>query len=276
MLNEHPAHDSFQEEQPIAHQSLFSTHWEEKEAEDKIIYYSQFNVLGPIAFALSLLSLLSFLFFYLLISSALGILTALGSVFSLRRAGGEPREYFFAGSAVFLSVFSLVGVITMLLTYNHQIEQEGPRFFQMWFQAIREQNLPLVYEMRGYTWDRSPYQNLRPWWEKHLRMSEEDTTNFVNSLNNPILRTLWELGDKAEYTLYGMPRVFSLENKDYAFADYAVTYPTEDGSKETFFIRVQGERIVNPKDRRQRGWCLHGAPELIPIPPELRKQEKGR
>ncbi len=275
MSNEHSEHDPSQDEQPIVPKSLFSAHWEEKEADGETSHYSQFSIIGLIAFSLGLLSLLSFLFVQLLFLAGLGILLALWAVFSIWWTRGTLRSYFFACSAIFFAVFSLAGVSAMHWTYNHQIEKEGDRFFQIWFQAIQEKNLPLIYEMRGYTWDRSPYHDLLQWWEKHLRLPKDDMNEFVHSLNNNILRTLWELGDQAKYTLYGTPQTLSIENNDYAIAKYAVTYTTKEGSKETFFIRIKGERVVNPKDRSQRGWCLHGAPVLIPIPSELKKTREG-
>ena len=254
--------------------SLFATHWESVEEAEEIESYSQWSLLAMLSLLCGLASLMAFLYSNCIFIAVIGILLSLVAYFFVKQSQGALLGSKAALLGLSLSIISLVGVTTMWSYYQYTVRTEANRFFRIWFDAVKTQNIRLAVEMKNPAWYRKLDTDLEDWWKSKLtykgEMDREAVDIFVFSLNEPCLKTLWVLGDKADISYYKTIHNAYYDSKDSVVTLYAVTVakPDDVNDRETFFVKFSAERIKNPKDTTQLGWSITGFPSLLKELPE--------
>jgi len=249
--------------------SLFSTHWEATEESENVVNYRQWSILAMLSLVLGTVSLVAFLYSSCLFLPILGVPMALVAYFRIKRSDGVLLGSFAAQAGLFLSTLTLVGVSVMWPYYQYTVRREADRFFRIWFDAAKTNNIRQVIEMRSPTWHRKLDADMETWWKSKLdhkgEMAMEMISTFQMSLNEPHMRTLWALGDRADISYYKTTWNHYHDAKDTVTSIYAVTVaqPDNPNDRETFFLTMSAERTKNPNDETQFGWALKGPPAIV-------------
>ena len=259
--------------------SLFSTHWESVEEAQEVASYSQWSLLAMLSLLCGVISLMAFLYSNCIFIAAIGILLSIWAYFHVKQSQGALIGSKAALLGLSLSIIALVGVTTMWSYYQYTVRTEANRFFRIWFDAVKTKNIRLVTEMKNPAWYRKLDTDLEDWWKSKLtykgEMDKEAVDMFVSNLNDPCMKTLWALGDRADVSYYKTIHNSYYDSKDTVVALYAVTVakPDDVNDCETFFVRFGAERVKNPKDETQLGWSTSGFPSLLK---ELPEELKGK
>jgi len=221
-----------------------------------------------------IVSLMAFLYSNCIFIALGGILLSLWAYFHVKRSQGALIGSKAALLGLSLSIIAFVGVTTMWSYYQYTVRTEANRFLRIWFDAVKTQNIRLAVEMKSPTWYRKLDSDLEEWWKSKLtykgEMDREGVDMFVSSLNEPCMKTLWALGDRADISYYKTVHNAYYDSKDTVVALYAVTVakPDDVNDRETFFVRFGAERTKNPKDATQLGWSITGFPAIVKELPE--------
>lgn len=252
-------------------ESLFSNTWNDASEMDAV--YTKPSVLAIIAFLFGLASFLVFFSIWLVFFGILGILFSLIAVFVINRSDGVLSGLKIAQCGLAFSIISLIAVSSFWPAYHFSVRKEADRFFRIWFDALREENIPLAKGMSTAYWSRPSTENPEKWWKDHYEnhFAHRDIHKYVE---NSLVRTLLALGDKARVSFYQTQGIYTADEKDTVVNIYAVSYPVVGGKTETFFVKMIGERMFPDKDVKSAGWLLSKQPELI-IPDELKLQAKS-
>ncbi len=247
--------------------SLFSQRWNDgDEGENN---YARLSIMSLLAFIVALASFLVFLTPWLAFLPAVGILLALLATHSIRRSEGGLTGLRLAHLGLGLSVVSLAAVSVLWPVYRVGIQSEADRFFRIWFRAVQEGDIPQAKELQSYYWSRPKHDDPEKWWTDQYANKYAHRAVHVY-VEDKLLRIMLALGSKADVRYYKMLSLSTEEAKDVAVAVYSVTYAREDGQKETFFVKMSGERTLpDPKgDATSAGWRLTSTPVLF-VPKEI-------
>ncbi|MCL2305362.1 MAG: hypothetical protein FWC43_08475 [Planctomycetaceae bacterium] len=268
------------------HKSLFSTHWETTEESQEVENYCQWSILAMISLVLGIVSLVAFLYVECLFLAIVGVPMALWAYFRIQRSRGALLGSFAALIGLFFATFTLVGVSVLWSYYQYTVRMEADRFFQIWFDAVKSQDIPLVFEMQNPVWYRRLGVAPEDWWKSKLthnaERERENVNGFLTVLNDPCMKTLWVLGNQADISYYKTLFNCYDDGKDMVACLYAVTFmPPEQTDRETFFIKISARRTRNPRDNTQRGWALGAGgdswafPTVVrELPEELKRNRK--
>ncbi len=250
--------------------SLFSTHWETDGGDARELdTYRQWSILAMLALICGIVSLTAFLYPSCIIIAAFGILLGLIAYFRVTSSQGTLIGMRAALLGLSLSTIALVGVIVLWQYYQYTVRVEADRFLHIWFDAIKAKNIRQIVEMKNPTWYRNLDSADEAWWKSKLEvkgeMGEEIISNFLMTINDPCVKTLWALGDQADISYYRTVKNIYHDSKDTVSMIYAVTIPQKDDPniRETFFIKIGLERTLNQKDATQRGWAITGFPTVV-------------
>lgn len=284
-LEKSPSSPESENSPPITRKSLFSdepaqagtSHWNSI-GEDDLQSYKRWSILAIVACLVGILSLSGFLYRECFLISLLGILLSLIAYILIIRSQNTLTGTKVALLGLGLSVFSCVGVATTWSYYQYTVRKEADRFFRLWFDEVKSNNIRLVMEMKKPTWSRSVENSNEDWWKSHLDvqgpMRGDMIGEFMNSLNNPCMRTLMALGNEAEISYYKTTSVYYYDSQDKVSTIYAVTMmnPDNKNERQTFFIQMRATRSKNQKNPKQLGWSLNDLP-AFQLPDEF-SQEK--
>lgn len=256
----------------MSSESLFSTSW--NDASESDVSYSRLSVTALIALFFGLASFLVFMTVWFCFLGAIGILLSLVAVWMIRRSDGTLTGLTPAYSGLCLSIVSLVAVTVLWPTYHYGVRKEADRFFRIWFEAMRDDNIPLAKGLTSAYWERpgipapNDEEGRKQWWTKQY---EEKFAHRAihNYTDDKLVRTMLDLGKKATVTYYKTTSVSTGESKDTVEALYAVSYPGEDGKTQTFFVRMIGQRQFPGGDVKSAGWSLAKNPEFV-LPDEFK------
>ncbi len=250
-------------------ESLFSTTWNDA-SENEETSYRRLSVTALIAFFLGILSFVIYFSVWFFFIAVIGIVLALIAVWLIRRSDGLLSGIGLAHCGLALSIISLVSVSVLWPYYIHELRLEGNRFFRIWLTALQTNNLPLAKGMGTPYWERSSIDNEEKWWKEQYA-DKWKHRGLHGYTDNKLVRTLLALGEKADITYDKTLAAVVGDGKDTVVSVYAVTYPTESGEKETFFIKMTGVRQFPTKDIKNAGWSLDPFPELY-VPEEYKKK----
>ena len=260
------------------HKSLFSTHWETTVEAQEVENYRQWSILAMLSLVLGVVSMIAFLYPSCLFLAVAGALLTLVAYFRIKRSEGALLGSSAALLGLFCSILTLVGVSVMWPYYQYTVRAEADRFFHIWFDAIKAKDIRQVVEMKSPAWYRKLDTDMGAWWKSKLdhkgEMAREAIDGFLSTINDPCMRTLMALGEKADISYYRTTYNHYYDGKDTVTCYYAVTFPPPDqpDGRETFFIKIGAERTRNPKDATQLGWALSGFPSVVKeLPDELKK-----
>ena len=247
--------------------SLFTTKWNDA-SESKEASYRRLSVPALVAFILGVLSFVIYFSVWFFFIAAIGITLALVAVWAIRRSEGMLFGIGLAHCGLALSLTSLVSVSVMWPYYTYGLRLEGNRFFRIWFDALQEDNIPLAMGMSAPYWERPSIDDKEKWWRDQYA-NEWKLRGIHNYTSNKLVRTLLALGKKADITYYKTLLSTVGDGKDTVISVYAVTYTSELGEKETFFIKMTGVRQFPTKNFKSAGWLLEPSPSLY-VPEEFR------
>jgi hypothetical protein len=169
-------------------------------------------------------------------------------------------------------VIALVSIAVFWSAYQYGVRREADQFFRLWFATVQEGNIPQAKEFLSIYSQRSRAASAEEWWEAQYenRYAHRSVHQYVE---DKLVRVLMALGDTAQVSYYKTLSVVSQREHDTVVSVYAITYPTEFGVTETFFVRIGGRRTFpDQADFKAAGWRLEFAPELH-LPEEFRKTD---
>lgn len=252
--------------------SLFSTTW--NDASESDVSYSRVSVTALIALFFGLASFLVFMSVWFCFLGILGILLSLAAVGMIRRGDGTLTGLTPAYSGLCLSIVSLVAVSVLWPTYHYGVRKEADRFFRIWFEALRNDNIPMARGLASPYWERpnvpdpNDEEARKEWWTDNYENIHAHRS-IHQYTDDKLVRILLALGEKATVTYYKTTAVTTDDDKDTVEALYAVSYPGEDGKTRTFFVRMTGNRRFPKGDVKSAGWSLVKNPEFV-LPEEFK------
>ena len=248
-------------------ESLFTTTWNDA-SEHEESFYRRLSVPALVAFILGVLSFVIYFSVWFFFIAAIGITLALIAIWSIRRSEGLLFGTGLAQCGLALSLISLVSVSVMWPYYLYELRLEGNRFFRVWFDALQANNIPLAKGMSSPYWERPSITDEEKWWQDQYadRWKHRSIHNYTD---NKLVRTLLALGKDADITYYKTLASSVDDGKDTVVSVYAVTYLSESGEKETFFVKMTGIRRFPAKDIKNAGWSLDPSPTLY-VPEEYK------
>ncbi len=259
------------ESTPAAEGSLFSIHWEDP-ADDAEREYRSLSIPALLALACGLLTPLVFLSLWFLFLGILGILLSLVAILAVRRSEGMSTGGWMAQLGLSVSILSLVGVGVFWPYYQYTVRCEADRFFRTWFAALEKGDIPVAFSLQSPFWERRPDPKAAETWWNTLPDEKYRHRAVHEYVENKLIRTLIDLGDKADVSYYKTDAVRTIDGKDTVAIIYAVTCPVEGKDKgageetgtetgrETFFVRMQGKRQAKAKEKHVVGWNLEQIP----------------
>lgn len=254
-----------------ASQSIFSGSWNDASEED--VSYRRLSILSVLAFFFGLASFLIFFSLWFCFVGVLGVLLSLSAILLINRSENSLSGLFFAQTGLACSIISLVAISILWPTYQYGVRLEADRFFRLWFQAVRDDNIPHAKELVEPYWQRPSIDNPEKWWTNQYenKFAHRDIHQYVE---NKLLRTMLAFGDRATVSYYKTLSVTTDSDKDVVVTVYAVSFPTAEAKNgerktETFFIKMAGERRFPGGDIKSAGWQLAKLPEFY-IPDEFK------
>jgi hypothetical protein len=208
-------------------------------------------VLGLLFGLLSPLALLAPAFW---LAPLVGI--ALGLMALARIAQEAPaligRKAALAG--LLLSVVFAAAAPTQWFTYRWLVRREAGVFAMAWFDMLRQREPHKAHQLTDYPTSRRPLDDsLWDYYTNDWPLCQE----IRGYVEQPLVRTLLALGNRAEARLYQTENQAIGGDGDLVRQVYAVTYQ-EQGAKKTFFVRMDLER-VGIRQQRQSAWRVQHA-----------------
>lgn len=228
----------------------------------EVVLRPRLSLLAIWAFVCGVGALFALLNVYLLVLVPIGLLFGVLAHLLIRRSNYLVKGCFFADCAIVFSISAVVAVLTADQYYAYTVRQQGDLFFKIWFQAIKDKDIRLVWEMDVPTWERT-WGEEATWWKEKLFKPKEEALAVLQRLNNPMFKTLWVLGEKAEITRIKAVGQKSVGDKDIVGNIYAVTFPNRNAERETFFLLIEGVRERDDLDKKVWGWKINDAPRLL-------------
>ena len=248
-------------------ESLFTTAWNEVSGNEEASY-RRLSALALVAFVLGILSFVIYFSVWFFFIAVIGMVLALVAVWSIHRSEDLLFGLGFAHCGLALSIISLVSASVLWPYYLHELRLESHRFFRIWFDALQADNIPLAKGMGSPYWERPSIDDEEKWW-KDQYADQWKHRSIHGYTDNKLVRTLLALGKKADITYYKTLASVVGDGKDTVVSVYAVTYLSETGEKETFFIKMTGVRQFPVKGLKNAGWALDPFPELY-VPDEYK------
>jgi len=179
-----------------------------------------------------------------ILSPALWIVALLGvllNVLALARIAREAPALIGRKAALvglILSVFFGAVAMTDWYTYSELINREARQFAALWFDSLRDHEPQKAHQLTRPASTRRPFDEKL--WDLYFDGSEprEDLKAY---LERPEVRTLLDLGNKAQVRYYASPSQSQEGGSDSISLVYAVTYP-EAKQKKTFFLNLVLQR----------------------------------
>ena len=248
-------------------ESPFFTTWNDV-SETEESSYRRLSVVALVAFFFGILSFVIYFSVWFFFIAVIGITLSLLAVWSIRHSEGLLFGKGLAQCGLALSIVSLVSVSIMWPYYLYELRLEGNRFFRIWFDAMQADNLPLAKGMSSPYWERPSIDDDEKWWQ--AQYADKWTHRSIHGYTeNKLVRTFLALGQDARITYYKTLKAFAGDGKDTVVSVYAVTYTSESGEKETFFIKMTGVRRFPTQDIKNAGWALDPFPEFY-VPDEYK------
>jgi hypothetical protein len=146
-----------------------------------------------------------------------------------------------AGIGLFLSVlFGVAGPVD-LWNGRRQVEESSVPVADAWFSALRENRPEQALELTMTAMlRRQPTEDLPHYYQTHKSAHDQ----LVRYVEEPVVKTLLLLGDRAQPRLYAVKQPAADELQNNLTRTYAVTFD-DDGKKTTFFLDMQLDRRLD-------------------------------
>ncbi|MDR1959826.1 MAG: DUF4190 domain-containing protein [Planctomycetaceae bacterium] len=224
--------------------SFFSKSWKAASESQSVAEYRSVSLSAIISLVLGILSV-TFLFHWgFFFVPILAFFFAVLALVRFRFTGEMLWGHWMPPIAMFLALFFTAFHYTMWFCFDRILMTQARQFAPLVFDALKEDDLPRYLELQRLRFQRQKtVSSIEERW-KPLGKSEEEAESIDMLTKETLLRTLIALGDKADVTFYKSGGV-SHDTSDYVSLIYAVTYPNGTGEKETFFVKVFLQRILD-------------------------------
>jgi hypothetical protein len=142
------------------------------------------------------------------------------------------------------SVVAFCAVPAQWIVYRAMVRQEARHAAELWFDNLRADQPHRAHQLTVDPGSRELLDdNL---WERYR---DDQAFSMIRQFaNQPDVRTLLALGDKATVRYYDTESQWADGDRDQVYQTFAVTYPDSDGLK-TFFVGLLLERRVDRPTR---------------------------
>ena len=239
--------------------SIFKAHW--NDASEMEYSYTRLCVSALVSACFGLGAFLVYFTPWFFFLGVVAILLSLFALVAIRNAEGMLTGTFLAYFGLCCAIVALVSVTVFWATYQYGVRREADQFFRLWFAAVQQGDIPRAKEYHNIYSHRSKAANAEEWWK--AQYEDKYTHKAVHQyVEDRLFRVLLALGDKAKVSYYKTAGVYSERESDSVVLIYAVSFPTEWNTTETFFISIAGKRVYPPASTifRAAGWRLDGAP----------------
>lgn len=148
-------------------------------------------------------------------------------------------------------------------TYRLRLKNDAKKYCMHWCSTIHRGDFLRIKQLGHVPHFLKLDTTEAAYWRQYLG-DEEVHTGLHRFLTEPLLLTLAALGDKAKYSYYRTDMLHVGKDSDEIVMTYAVTYPSTENKKETFFIRINASRTFDPK--RKLGIWKGGDKVKGPLP----------
>jgi len=253
----------------MSNDSIFKTQW--NDASEAEISYTRLCVSALVSAFFGLGTFLVFFTPWFFFLGVIAILLGLFALWAIHNAEGLLTGKFLAYLGLCSATAALVAIAVFWGTYQYGVRREADQFFRLWFAAVLEGDVPRAKEYQSLYSNRSKATNADEWWK--VQYEEKYAHRAIHLyVEDKLIRVLLALGDQAKVSYYKTESVVSEREHDTVVSIYAVTFPSEFGGAETFFVKVSGKRMYPPESTnfRAAGWRLDGAPAFY-LPEEFKR-----
>lgn len=141
-------------------------------------------------------------------------------------------------AGICLALICGIGAPTRYFGYRYLVQREGLQFTMQWFEHLRNGDIMYAHQMALPISQRRPVDDDLL---EYYRLHPELASQLKSYSNYQIVRTLLELGDRANVRLYRRLGVSNYGTTEEMLDEFAVTYD-DNGVKKTFFLYVLSER----------------------------------
>ena len=262
--------------------SLFDAQWNASGSEGSDELGSPVAVDAILALVFGLLSLLIFvdpLNFFFVALSPITLVLSLWSYWRIRRSNGALSGASLALAGLFFSLFVLLAVkIEMQITLD-QTKRQGRQFGLLVLEQAKQGNALALSLMRIPHMNRPTIHDEVSYWNSQITNEDAHAALHSELLDHPTFLTLEALGDKAEISYLKTDIVMHSTNtgEDRVIMRFAVTYPNQEGKKESFLILLVAQRITDT-GISSTGWSwqtVSKVPISKDLPPDSETKEKN-
>ena len=250
--------------------STFKIHWNDASETEET--YTRLCVSTLVSACFGLGTFLVYFTPWFFFLGVLAILLSLFSLWTIRNAEGMLTGTPFAYLGLCSAIVALVSVAVFWASYQYGVRREADQFFRLWFATVLQGDIPRAKEYQSIYSSRSKAANAEEWWE--AQYGEKYAHRAIHLyVDDKLIRVLLALGDRAKVSYYKTESIQSERETDTVVSIYAVSFPTESGKTETFFVKIGGKRMYphSSTNFRAAGWRLEGTP-LFYLPDEFKKE----
>ena len=251
--------------------SIFKANW--NDASEGETSYTRLCVSALVSAFFGLGTFLVFFTPWFFFLGVVAILLSLFALWAIRQAEGLLTGTVLAYFGLCSATVALVSVAVFWGAYQYGLRRQADQFFRLWFAAVQQGDIPRAKEYQSIYSSRSKAANAEEWWKSQYE--EKYAHRAVHQyVEDKLVRVLTALGNKAKVTYYGTLSVESERVVDTVVSVYAVSFPTEWGTTETFFVKIAGKRLypAESSNFKAAGWRLEGMPAFY-LPDEYKKKK---
>jgi len=221
-------------------ESIFNKKW--NDASEGEVLYVRPSIAAVVSAFLGLGAFLVYISPWFFFLGIIALVLSLYAFWAIRSSDGILTGMPFAYIGLCGAVVALVSVTIFWQAYHYGLRREADQFFRLWFVAIQEGDIPRAVEYRSIYPHRSRAADAEERWRAQYenRFSHRAVHQFVE---DEMIRVLLALGNTATVTYYKTSEIRTEPEWDAVIAVYAVTFPSESGEKETFFVRIIGSKL---------------------------------
>jgi hypothetical protein len=215
-----------------------------EQPEPEVEQYRPVSGLAVVALILGLFSLTAWVEPFLIFVAAVGALVGVAAIWQVAAGAPEMLGRKAAIVGLFLSIFVLVGVASKGYTHRALIRNEAKRFAGQWFEFLLDHQPEKAFAMT-----RESGVEPEPLTIEGEAIAPPEGPSAAGYARLPEVHALLQLGDRAQVRYYQTELQTRKESGDEIQQVYAVTFD-KDGTKTTFFVRLNMERSIDEKTGR--------------------------
>ena len=225
--------------------------------------YTRLSVLALVSACFGIASFLVYFTPWFFFLGVIAISLSLVALIAIRRSDGIVTGTSLAYTGLCSAMIALISVAVFWSAYQYGIRKEADQFFRLWFAAVQAGDIPRAKEFQSIYVNRSRASDTQSWWQEQYddSFAHRAVHRYVD---DPLVRVVMALGIEARITYHKTLFVHSGQESDIVRSVYAVTFESESGVTETFFVQITGQRLypIGRTGLQNAGWRLEGSPSL--------------